>query len=321
MPEGVEVCLTSLFLNNILAGKELKNIKVLSGRYKKTKLKGLDKFNKIKKFNIKKVNSKGKLLWFVLSNNANNKNDDINHNFYIFNHFGMTGEWGLTKQNNSRVMLTIEDINKNSIFNIYYTDDRNFGTIYFSNSKSDLQFELNKLAPDFLKEQFNNKDFSNRIKYYLDKSNNNKNKEIVKVLIDQKAIGSSLGTYLVAEILFDAKISPYKKLIDIFEDVILSDTLAESIKYIIKMSYLTSDIGYLSGLEPQIEKFIHKLRTNIYNNPQNKYNFLPDVIIKKNDIFEFKIYRKNIDSYGNLVLADKNLIKNRTIYWSPEVQN
>lgn len=312
MPEGVEVTLTALFLDNELKNNILLDITILSGRYTKKRMTGLEIFSRNKPYIVDYVNSKGKFLWFNLYSSKSKQN------YYIFNHFGMTGEWGYQKQKNSRIMLTFKNTQNNTMFDMFYTDDRNFGTMRFSNNTNELNYEINKLAPDFLKQNFTNNDFHNRIKHYLDYKTD---KNIANILLNQKDLGSGLGMYLVTEILFYARISPYKLLSDIYNNKNLSNKLAKSIKYITKLAFLTSDVGYLSDLEPEFTNFITKLRNNIYTNPNYKYNFHPDIKIKKNTIFDFEIYRQKYDPYGNPIIMDKNLIKGRTIYWSPKIQS
>src|SRR5690606_16237701 len=99
---------------------------------------------------------------------------------------------------------------------LYFNDVRNFGNMEITNNIEILNNKLNSLAPDFLKEDFTNNEFHQMIVSYVHVNNKlsqaRMNKEIVKVLMDQNSIGSGIGNYLVAEILFKAKISPYTKL-------------------------------------------------------------------------------------------------------------
>jgi len=85
------------------------------------------------------------------------------------------------------------------------------------------------------------------MKNYIFKNNKkNKtryNKEIVRVLMEgqkkDNGIGSGLGNYLTVEILYNAKISPYKKLGEIYDSKKLTKSLSNSIKYIVKLCFLT----------------------------------------------------------------------------------
>jgi formamidopyrimidine-DNA glycosylase len=110
----------------------------------------------------------------------------------------------------------------------------------------------------------------------------NKLKEIVKILMEQEdnnAIGSGIGNYLVAEILYDAKISPHKTLVEIYKNDKLIKSLTKSIKYITKLSYTTS-INEYSG---QYKEFYDYIKEGKYD------KFHDDIKLKKNDNFFFKI--------------------------------
>jgi hypothetical protein len=46
-----------------------------------------------------------------------------------------------------------------------------------------------------------------------------------------------------------------------------------------------------------------------------------DIILNKNDKFEFHVYRKKFDQYGNDVKIDKIINKGRSVYWVPSMQH
>jgi len=314
MPEIVEVCLTALWLNEKLAGKELTKLTVLGGRYSRHTLEGLAYIDSYKPFKINKIDSKGKFLWFELTG-KNNKN------YYILNRFGLEGEWGFTKQEHSGLQLTISDIN------LYFTDSRNFGTIEIVNDKKSLDKELDKMGPDFLKTPFTNDEFYKRIDDYVTKGKGSivkarGDKEIIKVLMDQSisgGLGSGLGNYLGVEILYNSEISPHKTMKQLYQDKTLALKLAKSIKYVVKLSFLNANIGYLEHLDDDMASFIKKLRKEINENKNHANNFHPDVVINKDDEFKFNVYRQKLDPLGNSVIADK-IITGRTTYWAPVIQ-
>ena len=158
---------------------------------------------------IIEVSSKGKFMWFKLRKNRKN--------WYILNTYGLEGSWGLTKKKNSGVQFRTKKDDKYT--NLYFTDSRNFGTLEMVKDAEKLNKKLDLLAPDFLKESFTNEEFFNRIEKIILKKDGTingirANKEIVKILMDQttKGLGSGLGNYLVVEVLYKAKISPYSTL-------------------------------------------------------------------------------------------------------------
>jgi len=312
MPEVVEVCLTALWLNKKLKGKWITDMNIISGRYKRNSLKGKATIIKNNPFKIVKVDSKGKFLWFELESNKKK--------YYILNRFGLTGEWSFIDNVHSRIRFEID----NKSF-VYFNDMRNFGTIQITDNIEDLNYELEKMAPDFLKESFTNQQFYNRIKYYITNSADNlivvrANQPIIKILMDQTILGSGLGNYLSVEVLYNCKISPYKKLKEFYNDKTLSDKLVEAIKYTVKLSFLTADIGYLEHLELSMSTFIKQLRNDIKLNRNHKYNFHKNVKLKRGDKFTFQVYGQNKDPLGNPIKKDK-IIVGRTTYWSPKVQH
>lgn len=298
MPEVVEVCLTAQWLHHELSESTLLSFKVIGGRYSRHVLTGLSIMEK-KSFKVKKVDSKGKFMWFELEREEKN--------YYILNRFGLTGFWGFEKQENSGIEMTFKDKK------LYFTDDRNFGTIEITSDVSDLHDELNNLNDDLLKTNFDEKDFYEKIKSYISISKARERHEIIKVLMNQTvsgSIGSGLGNYLAVEILYDAKISPYTKIKAIYDDKKLSDKLCQSIKYVTKLSYATATTGYFDHLDKGMAKFIEMIRKN------KTYDYHPDIKLNENDKFAFNVYRKKYDPEGNKINKSK-IVNKRTTYWSP----
>lgn len=313
MPEVVEVCLTSIWLNHELKNAIISDIKVLKGRYTRKSLPGLNLFKKANNYKINKIESKGKFMWFDMK-------DKNNKPLYILNKYGLSGEWGFQEKDHSNVEFTIKELDK--IKKLYFTDQRNFGTIEITDKLTRLNKELDKIADDFLKVPFTNDEFYSRIKNYVT-TDARKKREIIKVLMDQtvkNGIGSGLGNYLSVSALYMAKMSPYTSMEKISKSKILSNRLSVSIKYIVKLSFLTSNTGYFLDLDKGIEKFLNTLRNNIFKNQKHIYNFHPDIKIKKGDKFKFEVYGQDKDPLGNDVKADK-IIPGRTTYWVPSVQN
>ena len=64
----------------------------------------------------------------------------------------------------------------------YFSDQRNFGTFKFTNDEKVLKKKIKELTPDFLKDE--NFNLEKIRKYKI---------PIVKILMDQKKVGSGLG--------------------------------------------------------------------------------------------------------------------------------
>lgn len=271
MPEVPEVALTAQILNKKLKNKELTKIRFISGKYTKKKPKEYEEFKKSLPLKIIKINSHGKFMWFELQNN-----------WFIWNTFGLTGLWSFYKPNFIRAILTIN--NKK----LYYSDQLNYGSFRFS---KEVNKKLKTLGPDFLKNDFT----LNKITNY--------DLSIVKLLMDQKKIGSGLGNYLVAEILYKSRLSPYRLGSSLTKKEIKN--LTYWIKYMTKLAYYDNHIGYMINLENEADKI-------------KKIDYHPSIELN-DDTFTFDVYRQKEDTYGNKVKADK-IIDNRTTYWVPHIQ-
>ena len=307
MPELIEVLVTGQFLNLKTKNKIITNINIIGGRYKKHKnsLKGYELVKQNLPLKINEINTKGKFLWFELEN--------YNNKLYLLNTFGMSGRWSFKKENHSNIELVLKS--KNKKYSLYFSDQRNFGTIVFGNKKK-LSEKLNHLAPDFLKEKLNSNILKKRISNYLKISSKRKNVKIIKVLMSQNnkdGIGSGIGNYLAPEILYRAKISPHKTMDEIYNNDKLIKKLAKSIKYIVKLAYINNDVGYMVNFI----SFSKKHRKLIKD--EKLPNYHKSIKIKKNEFFDFIIYKQNKDPLGNLVKKEK-IVFGRTTHWVPDIQ-
>jgi len=307
MPEVSEVCIASQYLNTNFQNKNLYNLKILSGKYLNREIKGMSLLNDEHK--IIRVDSKGKLLWFELSGGVNDKLNGVN----IVIHFGLTGELSLNENKFSRVAFLIGKT-KNNVLTLYFNDVRNFGNITIVNNIN-LQKELNKLAPDLLKEEYNTTTLQTWISDFLKVSNFRKNVKLGVLLMRQSkkdGIGSGIGNYLSSEIMYDAKLSPHRTVGSLTDKDV--SNLCHSIKYITKLSYFNNKTGYMIIFDD----FINEHKNGIIN---GKYpNYHPDIKPKANNEFSFKVYGRDTDDNGNVVKHDKTINKGRTTYWVPAVQ-
>ena len=209
---------------------------------------------------------------------------------------------------------------------MYFVDSRNFGTLSFTQDRNILGEKLKHIGDDLLRTQFGNEEFCDRVaSLVLDKNSkivkSKANKPIVKILMDQRStggVGSGIGNYLASNILYRARISPHKKLKEIYDNKALCNKLAEAIRYEMKLGYMTEDVGYMEHLDHKMAKFVNKLRAQIKKNPNAKYNFQPDTKIG-NSKFQFYVYRKKQDPNGNNVKREE-IIKGRGTYWVPALQ-
>jgi formamidopyrimidine-DNA glycosylase len=305
MPECPEVTILSDYLKDEVLNHFISTIEIKSGKYLNKKLVGKDLLNGSIKYKVVDVNSKGKVLYMTLKHNTTT--------IYFVSHLGMAGEWSKMESDSDRIRLTVTSQN-NDEFKLCYRDPRNFGNIEILNP-TEFEKRINKLAPDVLKTDFSDEDFCNMVANFLKKSKKRSSQLIFKVLTKQNlsdGIFSGLGNYLIPEILYDAKLSPYRQIGGLSKDELL--TLSHSIKYITKLSYYNNITGYMTNFGDYSEKHKKGIDDGTYQNYHN------DIKLKHTDKFSFNIYQKKKDPLGNPVEKDKVLNKGRTTHWVKNVQ-
>jgi len=287
MPEGPEVVLLGQMINKHLKNKIITKFTVLHGRYKKKPeaLKGGNLFEPAKCLMVK---TKGKFIVFVLATIAkNNKDADL----WFMSTLGMTGLWTFVKPEVPVFKITYFDGLEKKY--LWYQDERNFGTFQITNDMQVVKRKWDELKPDAVKSDFSLQD----VKKYKQK--------IVSLLMDQKKLVSGLGNYLVAEILYRAKISPYRPGLSLTNDDI--DELKYAIKYVTKASYSNGHTGYMQKIDPETKGI-------------KRIDYHPKIEIDEKDIpFTFKIYRRKIDPLRKQIVGSK-ILPGRTTYWVPDIQ-
>jgi len=168
-----------------VSNKEIRKITVLSGRYLKTPISGIDYVNYSVPLKILGAGCHGKFLYWILEK-------DIS----IWNTLGLTGEWSKERTKYSRVQFLLED------GEVHYNDIRNFGTLKIVKGKKLLIKKLQSLGPDLLSEKCEKEKFIQQIRL-------KNSKTIVEVLMDQKVV-AGVGNYIKADSLWLAKISPHR---------------------------------------------------------------------------------------------------------------
>ena len=186
MPEGPEVKLFGEQLAVSISGKTLVSVEVLSGRYTKSKMCGLDTMLSRLPTKIIGVGVHGKFLYW------------INHNdVFVHNTLGMTGSWSNLETKHSRVKFNFE----NGI-SVFFNDQRNFGTLKMVPGRSNLIKKLESLGPDMLSQSVSGFLFESRLSDYPDKT-------LAEVLMNQKIV-SGIGNYVKAESLYRSQLSPHR---------------------------------------------------------------------------------------------------------------
>ena len=314
MPEVAEVCVLSQYLAMKLVGKVFDRMEVLSGKYDGAKvLKGRELLNGKEEYDVINVESKGKLMWFVLKGRVSRR--DV----WLMSHLGLSGEWSFYEGgSNDRVRMSVRGENE-KFYKLYYSDPRNFGNLEVLSDEGEFDAKVHKLAPDVLKTEFSDDVFVEWVGKFLGRSKRRKDVLVHRMLMEQNAktgVVSGLGNYLVAEILYDAKISPFRTVGSLSESKEDMRRLSHSMKYVVKMTYYWGTTGYMS----KFDNFLEAHRRGI---DEGKYpDYHSDIVLDKRDEkkFEFKVYGKKKDFFGNLVDADRTIDPKRTTYWVPVVQ-
>ncbi len=274
MPEGPEVKYLTDFLSTNLKGKKLNKITINSGRYKKHgPPRGFTKFYKELPLTVKSINCYGKFIWWEFNNS----------DMTMWNTLGMSGWWNFNegeKHNN----LSFEFSNDT----VHFNDVRNFGTFIFCDKES-LEKKLKKFGPDILSFDSKNKDIGkNLFREKIIKKRGDM--YIASALLDQ-GVAAGCGNYIRAEVLYLAKISPFRKLEDLNDSEIeLLWNLLQQVGYHYYNKKLGKKLGIIDG----------------------KYKFAEDY--KR----QFLVYIQDKDIKGNKIVHEK--IKDRTIHYVPKIQ-
>ena len=174
MPEGPEVIITAQYLLKKLKNKQIVSITSLNNRFSASNIKGF-KLTENSPLTINSIDSKGKFLWFTLTDKNNKK-------IYMFNSLLLTGRWSFYNDKSTRLSFSIKSHkNNNKKYTLYYIDDMNIGHLSFTDNETDLQKKLNELSPDVLKTDMTDEDLVNMIKHYI--TSTTKKLNLVKILL------------------------------------------------------------------------------------------------------------------------------------------
>jgi formamidopyrimidine-DNA glycosylase len=215
---------------------------------------------------ILSVNAKGKFIWFAFEHK--------HHAYYLMNTLGLTGKWSFNPIKYTLATFVFDDETK-----LYFADMRHFGTLKFTDDIDVLHNKLNTLAPDFSTRPFTDSQLYRKLQTI--------HKPILLVIMSQTLVGSGIGNYLAAEILYTAKLSPHRIASSLTQHE--TSSLNKAIAKVIT-SCCRKTTRYVSHLG--------------YNLPE----------------YQFKVYRRKYDEHNNPVKSDR-LIKGRTIYWVPDLQH
>lgn len=272
MPESPEIAFQKHYIDKNVRNYVLHDIDILWGRYKKHGPPlNFVQFKRQLPLKCVEVQKKGKVLFIYFE-----------RDWCLISKLGMSGWWYVTcdepkwKPVTKNVVMHFRgEDDKDLIFSDY----RNFGTLQFTQDKQVIQREMSALAPDILDKDIK---FQDVMKNINGLSTAKQEWLLEDALIDQKMIVSGIGNYLKSEVLYDARISPLRKV----KDVTAQEwrTIFGSAKRICQMMY----------------RILLKMRPELY-------------------IGAMKVYHKDKDPLGNDIKQHKTK-SGRTTFWVPILQ-
>jgi endonuclease-8 len=264
MPESPEVTYLSNYISRYCQGKVLTSVDIKKGRYAKHGAPmGFDAFVTDLPLKLVDVTKKAKIT--VLH---------FEKGWYIVSKLGMMGWWYVNydrpewMRGGPNIEFKFPDIY------LQYHDTLSYGTLTFTRDLGYIEKEFNRLAPEV--EKVTVAEVMERIA----KKKAVSKKLIEDVLLDQTAIVSGVGNYLKSEILYEARISP-KRRVDSFTTEDWKIFLAAARKVIKRKVKTVCDLD--------------KYSATMY------------------------VYSKSVDPLGNKIETHKTK-DNRTTYWVPSLQ-
>ena len=189
----------------------------------------------------------------------------INENIFLI-HLGMSGQIKIRENSETllkhdHVRITIKS-NNDKIYFITYNDPRRFGYIdLFNNREINQHFLLKKLGVEPLEKELNVD--------YLETIFKKKTKSIKETLMDQSVI-AGIGNIYASEILFKAKINPYRSVQTLKREEIKS--IIKATRQILQKSIKVGGTTLQNHLQPngKLGYFVQKLRVYGKNNKKCK---------------------------------------------------
>jgi len=299
MPEVIEVLKYADFLRSKLKNKQITEINILNGRYKKHgDFEHLDLLKAALPQKVVDVYTKGKFLYLLFENGL-----------YLFSTLGLSGGWLWSKDNATfefQEIVTYIDKDvmakweqgaikhrnvefKTKAGSVYFYDMLSFGTLKVVQTEAELNKKLNTIGPDITAETTTLELFTERLKKAANE------KLIGNVLMNQRLL-SGIGNYLRADILWLTKISPFRP---------MADVSAQDIKKIYDAAKLLAH-----------SKYDYKAALKDHRIPK-AHAKLPEDYGR-----EFYVYNSTTDPEGHAVKKEELYegSQKRFIYWVPSRQ-
>ena len=188
-------------------------------------------------------------------------------------HLGMSGQIKIRNKKeillkHDHVRITIESANKNFYY-IIYNDPRRFGYIdLFNKNEIKKHFLLKNLGVDPFSKKFN--------KEYLSQIFKNRSKNIKNSLIDQNII-AGIGNIYASEILFKAKINPFKNVNALMDEDL--KTIIKATRSILKKSITLGGTTIKDHSQPNGKLGYFKQKLQVYGKKNKKCNICNKMLV------------------------------------------
>jgi len=246
VPEGPELAVSRDMLIPILVDKNILEISAGGGRYSKNPPAGFLEFNdQLMKSSgkIVEVATKGKFMWWKITFPHDTEP------WFLWCTYGMSGQWNPSSTKHTCFSVTTEDVQ------LFFNDQRHFGTIKFVRGDTEHQKKLNTLGPCILSGGVTPEIFAKRL---LKKPS----ATIAEALMYQGGV-SGVGNYIKAECLHRARISPWRKVSDITSGEYVN--LCEATLNVARESYQSQGASIYTYTNPDEHKGSMQFNFSVYS--------------------------------------------------------
>jgi formamidopyrimidine-DNA glycosylase len=207
MTEGPEATFLADMIYRHFRGKRLLRVRILAGRYKTHGPgRGFLAFQRLLPLRLTDVYKKGKVIFLFFESG-----------WCLIAKMGMTGWFYRGAETEEGKGRPLHRSNPNVAFDfeggeeLLFADFRNFGTLTFTNDVLAIVEEMDRLAPDVLNPYTTYEDIRSRV------GEAKPTLSIEQALMDQTLLMSGIGNILKSEVLYEAGVSPRRKVKDVVE--------------------------------------------------------------------------------------------------------
>jgi formamidopyrimidine-DNA glycosylase len=244
MPEGPELRVDAEQLDFFLAGRTLKSIELINALFE-NKCEGLDELRGALPLVVDRVRSRAKKL-FIFLKSVNNTPQWV-----IFMTYGMTGKISCDKEEHSHLQFRMSHSHV-GFDEFFYTDPRRIGSFEASCDPEDFTIHVEDFAKPIVfgyrEEGFDpitRDEFDAKIKA-------GKNGYLASRLMNQHAICSGIGNYVLSESLYEAGLDPFICCNELNESKL--DSLWNAIHKVMITSYEHGGMSHVNYVNPSGSK-------------------------------------------------------------------